>query len=134
MQTTVRVDREFTAKLHSSTFDKIRDFATLAEPQSFQLQQDHIGKTVVDLGEINILQVNVRHLQRLGSRETQANDERIGPSWNIVRWIGMPFSNTGNIHWRVLTISGLFYRRDHNGTGTVSLQAAVEQTERFRYP
>src|SRR3546814_1689080 len=50
-----------------------------AIPHRFQLQQNDIGKAVVDLQEIHVLALDARHVESARGSIAEANLEGIGP-------------------------------------------------------
>ena len=65
-QAAVSVDRQFAAKLDTSALDETPAFALGAKAEVLELDDHDRGKTVVELGDIDILGLQPRHI--IGAR------------------------------------------------------------------
>ena len=128
------VDGQVPAEFQTTALDKIADLAALTKAQSFELEQDDVGETVVDLDEVDILVLNAGHPKGVWRGKTQADGERVGPRRNIVGRIGVTLGHAREIDRIVLEVSGPFRRGQDHGAGAVGFQAAVEQPERLGHP
>src|SRR5262249_14286126 len=90
-----------------------------------------MGEAVVDLYEIDVLDLHFSHRQRLWSRKAQPNLEKLPAPRNIISWQRMAFSGTGDVNRALAQIACALGRTDDHRAGAVSLEATVEEPERF---
>src|SRR3546814_9032 len=74
------------------------------------------------------------HFESLGGGIGQADSERVGPGWNIVGRVRVPFGRARNRYRNVRHVARKIEARYHHRTGAIGFKAAVVKPERFRNP
>ena len=82
----MRIDGEGTTKFDASILDKRTTFTFLAETCTFDLQNRLAGKTVIDLGKIDIIRCDSCHRVCTWRAEVESDFENIGTIRNIMWW------------------------------------------------
>src|SRR3546814_18490036 len=100
------VERIVPAKLDLTVLDKIERAARFAIAHRFELEQNDIGETVINLEKIHVAARYSGHFESLGGGIGQADSERVGPGWNIVgrvrseeRRVGEEWVSTCRSRW-----------------------------------
>src|SRR5262245_12543456 len=90
-----------------------------------------MGEAVVDLYEIDVLDLHLSHRQCPSSCKAQPDLENLPAPGNVVSWKRMAFSSTGDVNRAFAQIRCALGRTEDHRTGSVSLEATVEEPKRF---
>src|SRR3990167_6468869 len=133
-QAAMGVDRKAATQLNLAIGDEFGMSAWFAIPHRFQLQQDDIGKAIVDLQEIHVLALDASHIESARGGIAKADLEGIGPRRDVVGGIGVAFRGTGNADGHMGHIPGPIHSRYDNRAGPIGFKAAIVKAEGLGYP
>ena len=134
MQAAVGIQGQFAVQRKSVPLGVFTHLAPLAQAERFHLEQDDIGKAVVDFGKVEVFEIDLGHLQGIWRGKAEPDRKRVGPGGNIIRRVGVALGNPRNIHRVMFEVARPFRRGHDHGCGSVGFQTTVEQPEGFGDP
>src|SRR3546814_468943 len=133
-QAAMGVDRIAATQLNLAIGYEFRLCTRFAIAHRFQLQQNDIGKAVVNLQEIHVLALDARHVESARGSIAEANLEGIGPRGDVVGGIGVAFRGTGDADGHMRHIPGPIHSRYDNRAGPIGFKAAIVTAVGLGYP
>ena len=123
------VDRQRAAETDAAVHDERPALALLAEAQDFELADHREGEAVVDLGDVDVLGADARHV--VGARRGlhEAELQQVGTLRDRSRRFGMALGHAHDRDQRLLQVARAVGAADDDGRTAVALEAAVEQAE-----
>src|SRR3546814_18397801 len=127
------VERIVPAKLDLTVLDKIERAARFAIAHRFELEQNDIGETVINLEKIHVAARYSGHFESLGGGIGQADSERVGPGWNIVGRVRVPFGRARNRYRNVRHVARKSEARYHHRPRSEERRGGKECVSKCRY-
>ena len=115
----------------AAVHDERPALAFLAEAQKLELVDHREGEAVVDLGDVDVLGPDARHVVGARCRLGEAELQQVGALGDRGRRFGMALGHAHHRDQRLLEVARAVGGADDDGGAAVALQAAVEQPERI---